>query len=647
MKRPATKQVTALPEFVAPQLCKIVPRPSSADGWIHEIKFDGYRIQLRVEGANPTLKTRSGLDWTKRFAALAKAAAKLPDALVDGELVALDSHDMPDFAALQAALSAERTDDLVYFAFDLLAVAGEDLRPLPLIDRKARLKALIDEAAPGPRIRFVEHFETGGDAVLRSACQLHLEGVVSKRAQAPYKSGRSDDWTKSKCRGGHEVVVGGWTGTKGHLRSLLVGAHRGGDLVYLGRVGTGFGAATVRSVLPKLEAVAATKSPFGGKNAPKGGGDVNWASPELVAEIEFAGWTEAGMVRQGAFKGLREDKPASDVEAELPVAAEKAELVEPEPAPKAKPAAEAPRKAAGNSVMGITISHPDKPLWPDAGDGTPVTKLDLARYYESVSDWLITHIKGRPCSIIRAPDGIGGELFFQRHAMPGSSNLLELVSVTGDHKPYLQIDRREGLAAVAQTAALELHPWNCRPGKPDEPGRLVFDLDPAPDVAFDRVVEAALELKERLEALGLNAFCKTTGGKGLHVVVPLAAGRAGKPDWPGAKGFARDLSAAMAADAPDRYLIKMAKAARSGKIFIDYLRNDRLATAAAPLSPRARAGAPVSMPIDWPVVKPGLDPKQFTVRTALTALDESKPWQGYADAARPLAGAMKQLSNKG
>jgi bifunctional non-homologous end joining protein LigD len=360
--------------------------------------------------------------------------------------------------------------------------------------------------------------------------------------------------------------------------------------------------------------------------------------PELVAEIEYAGFTGDGSIRQASFKGLREDKPAQDVEAETPAPAATTELSEPT-APVAPYKMMVPRGSV--PVMGITISHADKALWPDAHDGKPVTKVELAQYYEAVGPWMLRHVRGRPCSMIRMPDGINGKQnFFQRHTAKGQSSLFTEVEVWGDRKPYLQFDRVEALVAAAQTGALELHPWNSEPFAPEQPGRLVFDLDPAPDVPFELVIEGAREIRDRLERLGLVSFCKTTGGKGLHVVTPLQAKGIG---WDVAKAFARDVCKRMAADTPGRYLINMAKKERTGRIFLDYLRNDRMATAVAPLSPRGRPGAPVSMPITWSQAKKGLDPARYSVRTVPKLIAKSTAWEEYCDGERPLAGAIKQL----
>ena len=630
------KIVAKLPAFIEPQLTKSLEKPPVGPGWAHEIKFDGYRMQLRTVGGKATLLSRKGLDWSSKFPEIVASGAKLGDGIIDGEVVALDHTGAPDFASLQAAISDGKTRDLVFFAFDQMFAGKEDLRLLPLVERKARLQANVDDAPAN--IRFVDHFVTAGEAVLQSACRMDLEGIVSKKLDAPYQSGRSESWAKSKCRQGHEVVIGGWTTTGAAFRSLIVGVNRDGELVHVGRIGTGFGRDVVSRLFPMLTALETDVSPFKGKGAPRKAPGVHWARPELVAEIQYAGFTGDGSIRQASFKGLREDKPADEVEAETPAPAATTALTE--PASKTiRPKAVMVRGSV--PVMGITISHADKVLWPDANDGQPVTKLELARYYEAVGARMLPHLKGRPCSMIRMPDGINGaQNFFQRHSAKGQSSLITEVEVWGDRKPYIQFDRVEALVAAAQTGAVELHPWNNEPFAPEQPGRLVFDLDPAPDVAFDDVISAAKEVRDRLAALGLVSFCKTTGGKGLHVVTPL---KAKGIDWPAAKAFARDVCTSMAQDAPDRFLINMAKKERAGRIFLDYMRNDRMATAVALLSPRGRPGAPVSFPLTWSQVKKGLDPSKYTVRTVPTLVRNLTAWEDYCDGERPLAPAIRKL----
>ncbi|RYZ14678.1 MAG: DNA ligase D [Alphaproteobacteria bacterium] len=622
-----TGALRKMPAFIEPQLCELRDRAPAGAGWGHEVKFDGYRMQIRVEKHKAQVRTRKGLDWTSRFQATAKAARTLPDCIIDGELVALDKAGAPSFAALQAAISSKETTELTFFAFDLLCLGKEDLRSLPLSMRKEKLSELI--AGLEPAIRYTSHLESAGDAVLKAACQIDLEGVVSKKLDAPYQSGRSETWIKSKCRAGQEVVIGGWTQERGRFRSLLVGVHREGKLTYVGKVGTGFGHEVVERIFPKLKAVAASTSPFEAGDPPRAGAGIRWAEPSLVAEIEFAGWTGDGHVRQGAFKGLREDKSAAAIIREEP----KTGKATPSPII---------RTPGGAKVLGVGISNADKPLWPEASEKSPVTKMDLVTYYEQVGAWMLEHIKGRPCSIVRMPDGIGGETFFQRHVNRTTSNLFTAVTVSGDKQPYIQIDRIEALIAAGQIAALELHPWNCQPFDPETPGRLVFDLDPAPDVPFERVIEGAKEFRDRLAALGLESFCKTTGGKGLHVVTPFKVSRTDLR-WPEAKGFAQEVCRQMAADSPDRYLINMAKKERVGRIFLDYLRNDRTATAVAPLSPRGRPMAPVSMPIAWTQVRKGLDPMRYSIFSVPQILKRARPWEGYCEGERPFHPAARKL----
>jgi len=606
-----------MPDFVAPELARVVDTPPG-EGWGHEVKFDGYRVIVRVERGKAVVRTRKGLDWTHRFPEIAKDAAKFPNCMLDGEIVAMDEHGVSDFAALQAALSDEKTSGLVFFVFDLLFVDGEDLRELPLSQRKARLEALMKRRG-SPRIRFVEYFESSGHAMLNAACGMHLEGIVSKDLNSPYRSGRGGSWTKAKCRGGQEVVIGGWWGDDSEVRSLLVGAHRGGKLVYMGRVGTGYNARNVPPLLKKLRPLKRATTPFAPDSEIPRARGINWVEPNLVAEVEFTTITSAGLLRQAAFKGLREDKSARSV------------VPEPQPAAEEKPSM--PKKSAKSTAR---LTHPDKVLWPKAGKDAAVTKADLLAYYEIVADRMLEHIADRPLSLVRTPDGIEGQHFFQRHLMPGSSPALKPVTVKGEPKPYLMLDSIEGLRALAQSGTTEVHPWGCKKGDPETPARIIFDLDPAEDLKFAAVIDAAKAMRVRLKTLGFEPFVKTTGGKGLHVVVAVK-GTPKKPiTWPDAKAFARGFCQAMERDEPERYTTNMAKAKRKGRIFLDYLRNDRTSTAVAPWSPRARAHAPISMPLPWSAIKAGLDPLAFTVHRARTLIKRADPWKGIDKTAKPL-----------
>ncbi len=637
---------TRPPPFAPIQLCKIGDHPPAGAGWAHEIKFDGYRIQIGVGGGKATLRTRKGLDWSAKFAAHAADPAQWPDAVIDGELCALAEDHMPDFSALQAAISDGDTGGLIYFAFDLLFEGEEDLRKLPLSHRKARLQAWIDRIpkAAATRLRYVDHFASSGQAVLESACRMDLEGVISKKLDAPYHAGRSASWVKSKCRGRDEVVIGGWTSEGDRFRSLIVGVQDKGGLRHLGRVGTGYGAPLLKTLLPALKAAAADVSPFVGKGAPRktgpAGQTVHWLKPVLVAEIEHGGYTDTGSLRQAAFKGLREDKGAGEV-VDAPQAP-----VKPARAGESKtppPQLIVPRAGKGRLVVaGVTISNPDKVLWPAHEGHEAVRKADLVRYYALAAERILPHVADRPTSIIRAPEGIAGETFFQRHAMPGSNPRLKLIDVK-ERKPYVSVVDVGGLVAIGQSGGLELHPWGCRPGDPETPDQVTFDLDPDEGLDFADVISAARVVKTKLESLGLTPFVKTTGGKGLHVVVPIRTDARSKVTWDQNKAFARAVSEAIRVAAPDRFTTTLAKKARGGKIFLDYLRNVRMATAVAPWSPRARPGAGIAFPLSWGQVKSGLDPKAFNLRTAPALLKKPDPWRDFRTAEANLRPALKKL----
>jgi len=618
-----------VPGFIAPQLARLMAHPPGGTNWVHEVKFDGYRMQARVEKGKAKLLTRKGLDWTERFPEIAAACAKLSDSIIDGEICALNKEGASDFGLLQTALSDRKTGGLVYYVFDCLFANGEDLRGQGLEARKAALQKLLKPLGKSRHVQFVPHFRESGDAMLDAACRMDLEGVISKNVNAPYMSGRGDSWTKSKCRGGQEVVIGAWRGRPGKFRSLLVGTFQNGKLVYMGRVGTGYNARTASDLLKRLKPLARKTSPF--SNAPPRLPDVNWVEPKLVGEIEFENVTSDGLFRQAAFKGLRLDKPADNVVREVPV--DEAEE---------KPMAKAKAKAVkgDDEVLGIRISHPDKELWPKSKLGPAVTKLDLAKYMAAAADKMLPHVKDRPSSVVRTPDGIKGDQFFQRHELKGTAAPMLAIKVKGEAKPYLGVDTAEALVALAQQGVTEIHPWGSKPGDPETPERVIFDLDPAPDVKFSAVVEGAKELKKRLEKLGFKPFVKTTGGKGLHVVIAIKGA-----DWPQAKAFAKAVAVQLEADDPARYTTTIAKKARGGKIFVDYLRNDRTSTGVAPWSPRAREGATIAVPLEWKELTANLNPQKFTIPTSAKLLKKPDPWKGLAASAKPIAAAMKKLGD--
>ena len=515
--------------FVAPQLATLVSKPPSGENWVHEIKFDGYRLLAVINDEGVRLFTRAANDWSDRFPPLVDDLAKLKvqSAIIDGEAVHAETDGTFSFHSLQNALSTGKLDRLKYFAFDLLHLNGEDLRSKPLLERKALLAKLLTKAPPD--IQYSEHFAETGEQVLHHACHLALEGIISKRADAPYRSGRTEGWLKSKCIKEQEMVIGGYTEQPKHpgmLGALLVGYFEKDALRFAGKVGTGFTHQEGRDLLKKLKSIAADRPPFVSvpSDARRG---AKFVTPKLVAHVNFGEWTPDGKLRHPSFQGLREDKPAREVtrEKEKPLAAVKEKGAVAKPAKRVLPSRASKRNDDDKVVAGITITHPDRVLWPERD----ITKLDLARYYAAIAPRLLKQAGNRPMSLVRCPQGDVGHCFFQRHAGEGMSDHVKGIKVEGhgEGKPYIYIDDAAGLVSLVQMGTIELHVWNATVDAVKTPDRIIFDLDPAPDVAFDRVKDAAREVRDNLKSLGLTSFLKTTGGKGLHVVVPFKPG----PAW--------------------------------------------------------------------------------------------------------------------
>lgn len=592
---PEAAPAAPMPGFVPPCLALLQTKPPEGDVWRHEVKFDGYRLQAHVADGRVRLFTRTGRDWTEKFGAALVADLKaLPaeQVVLDGEVVALGADGMTSFSKLQAALAEERTDKLVYFVFDLLHLDGRDLTPDPFDARRARLEALMEAAGALSAVRLSQMFDVPADAMLEQSCRLGLEGMISKRGDAPYRSGRGGDWVKSKCALGQEFVIVGYVPSKGSGRSLgalALAVMEGDALVSVGRVGSGFSTKGADALKRRLDALRIQKPPISGDAARDRA--VVWVKPELVAEVAFRGWTDAGHIRQASFKGLRADKPADAIVAEVPADQPQAAKAVKTAAEKAKPAP-SPEAAPETSVK---LSNPGKRYWPkdDTSDG--VSKADLLAHYGRVWSRMAPFVVGRPLSLVRAPDGIDGQRFFQKHAMPGMSAAVKRTRDPESGDDLLTIQDFDGLAALVQLGVLEIHLWGATLAELETPDLLVFDLDPDPGVDRAALRSATLALRDRLADLGMTGFLKTSGGKGYHVVVPVEP----NADWDGAKTFARDFAKAMANAAPERFTATLSKKARKGRIFIDYLRNGRGATAVAPYSTRARPGAPVSVPIRW------------------------------------------------
>ncbi len=602
------------PTFIPPQLAVESAAPPDGASWLHEIKLDGYRIQARKSGSKVQLLTRKGLHWTHRMRAVADAVAALPaDKLtLDGEVVVLDDRGVSSFAALQASFNEGERHPLTYFVFDLLHNDGHNTRGLKLRARKDLLATLLPTHDDGT-LRLSEHIDGSGPAIFAEACKLETEGIISK-CDAPYRSGRSSDWLKSKCRLEQEFVIAGYSdSTEGPNRfgSLLLGVHdKSGSLIYAGRTGTGFSQKLKRDLYIKLHTLGTDTMPFGRRPA-DARRDVHWVEPKLVAQVRFATWTADNLVRQAAFLGLREDKPPTEVTREMPATkpSKRAAKSSPKPGAPSSPTASSsgkvgsPRTSAPSPTSRIRLTHPDKILDP----GSHLTKRQLADFYLAVADRMLPHIVDRPLSLVRCPEGAGKPCFFQKHVNHTLPSGITGVDVpdkkTGVPEPYITITsanaKPETLAGLAQMGVLEVLPWGSKNDDLERPDRLIFDLDPDESLAWPTLCAAAAEVRKRLKRAALESFLKTTGGKGLHIVAPITP----KHDWTTVKEAAHNLVLAMERANPALYLTKMTKSARSGKIYLDYLRNERGATAVAPFSPRARIGCTVSLPLPWTALK--------------------------------------------
>jgi bifunctional non-homologous end joining protein LigD len=644
MKSKAAKVKPAgapLPDFVPPQLASLREEAPRAAGWVHEVKFDGYRIQARLDHGEVRLLTRNGLDWTGKFPNVAAAIAELPaeTALLDGELVVEDESGVSRFSALQADLKAGRRDRFVYHVFDLLHLDGADLVPLPLVERKAALTRLLAHAEQAGPIRPSAHFEGEGALVLRQACHLQLEGIVSKRAQSPYVSGRSESWIKAKCANQQELVVIGYapsTVSRDAIGALIVGYYEEGRLRYGGRVGTGYSQAMARDLWRRLHPLMTKRPPIDPPPPQeRRRRDVVWVQPQVVIEANFRDWTADRLVRQAAFKGVREDKPAQEVARETPAMAAKASVAKKTSKSPAPPRRKAPASGVGTPTNTVTntvtrkgragahevrLTHPDRVYWVDVG----VTKQDLADYYAAVWDWMAPQVVGRPLALVRCPEGTKGQCFFQKHASAGLSKKT-LRSVTDSKgRQVIGIEDLDGLFSLVQAGVLEIHVRGAMLASLDVCDRIVFDLDPGEGADWSAMVSAARDVRARLAALGLESFVKLSGGKGLHVVLPVEG-----TDWDSAKSFAQGIALAMAAGDPERYLAKITKSLRKGRIFVDYLRNSLEQTSIAAYSTRARAGAPVSVPVSWEELGRTTSAHQYTVRDLMQRLSRLKqdPWR--------------------
>ncbi len=635
----------ALPKTVDVQLTTLTEEVPTGDLWIHEIKFDGYRMLCRIDGDEVKFISRNQQDWSKRLKPLAQAVKRLGIArgMLDGEIVSLRNDGTTDFQSLQNAFRDGKADDIHYYVFDLVHLDGFSLMDVPLEERKRVLAQLLSARPNNSKVHFSEHLSGSGKELIRKACTLHLEGIISKRRDRPYQGGRSHDWLKTKCVKSEEFVIGGFTepaGSRNGFGALLVGCYNEqGELNYSGKVGTGFDQHTLRALTKELTPLEQKASPFSDLSRRTGPvRTAHWVKPVLVAQITFGGRTSDRKLRHASFQGLREDKPAEDVRVEhaVPLShiAKQGEGL-------LKPHSARSTNSVGveEGLPGVRLTSPQKLLFPD----DEITKLDLANYYREIADWILPHVINRPLSLVRCPDGIEKESFFQKHpgiGTPAALGEFSLREKSGLVK-YSVVKDAPGLISLAQIAAVEIHAWGSRIDNLEKPDRLVFDLDPDPELKWARVVESARQIRDFLQELGLESFLKTTGGKGLHIVVPIDR----RHRWDEAKAFCRLVADTIVSTSPGLYTANVAKAARRNKIFIDYLRNDRGATTIVPYSTRARPGATVTTPLTWRELSSEITSDHFNLKNVQKRLKSVRkdPWAGIETVRQNLARPMKTL----
>ena len=625
----------APPPFQEPQLATLVDEVPPGDGWIHEYKYDGYRLLLAVGDGVATAWTRNGKDWSDKFKALVKAAAQLPaGCLIDGEAVALDDEGRPSFQLLQSTLKEQRGANLAFYAFDLLVDRGKDIKKLPTTERKERLAALLERVRPP--IIFGDHVVGQGDDLFREVCKQGGEGIISKRANAAYKSARSRDWLKIKCIQRQEFVIVGWSASDKRIgfRSLLLGVHEGKKLRYAGKVGTGFNGKLIGELMERMEPLEVDKASLDVPRADRKG--AHWIRPKLVAEIAFSEFTDDGILRHPSFIALREDKPAAEVVREVPKHLDQSSKAKAKAKPKSKPAAKSKSKGVTAEDFGIRISSAERVIYPELG----LTKGDLANYYAQVEPLIMVDCARRPMTLIRYPEGRAGEGFFQKHDKGTFGEHVKQIPIKekdGKTEDYLYFDDIRGLLACVQMGTIEFHGWGSRIERVECPDRLVFDLDPDEGLDFGRVKQAAVLVRDLVADLGLKSFPLLTGGKGIHVVIPLDA----SADWDAVKSFADRFSRAVSEAEPQTFTANIRKVQRKGRIFLDWLRNQRGATAVMPYSARGREGAPVAAPVTWDELDEFDSGHHFSIRDADHLLEraKSKALKGWGKARQALPDA--------